>query len=95
MLSKDKKMFMRTFVAIILIFFSYGVLAQDEISKISLEDIYKARKFSTKGAGEIHSMNDGEHFSQIKNDSLNIYDYETGKLFLSLGFVEPISAIKI
>ncbi len=75
---------MRTFVAIILIFFSYGVLAQDEISKISLEDIYKARKFSTKGAGEIHSMNDGEHFSQIKNDSLNIYDYETGKLFLNV-----------
>ena len=54
-----------------------GVQAQKK--SISLEDIFKNRKFSSRGVSGIRSMRDGIHFSQVKNDSLNVYEYETGK----------------
>ncbi|MEI7489915.1 MAG: S9 family peptidase [Bacteroidota bacterium] len=45
---------------------------------ISLEDVFKSRKFASKGVSGIRSMKDGTHFTQVKNDSLNVYEYETG-----------------
>ncbi|MCX6288133.1 MAG: S9 family peptidase [Bacteroidetes bacterium] len=62
-------------VALLLIF---PALAQAQQKSISLEDIFKGRKFSSKGVSGIRSMKDGIHYTQVKNDSLNIYDYETG-----------------
>ena len=53
--------------------------AQSEKKTISLEDIFKNRKFSSKGVSGIRSMKDGIHFTQVKNDSVNVYEYETGK----------------
>ncbi len=52
--------------------------AQSEKKTISLEDIFKNRKFFSKGVSGIRSMKDGIHFTQVKNDSLNVYEYETG-----------------
>ena len=54
-------------------------LAQSSKKSISLEDVFKARKFSSKGVSGIRSMKDGIHFTQVKNDSLNVFEYETGK----------------
>ena len=53
--------------------------AQSQKKSIVLEDIFKNRKFSSKGVSGIRSMKDGIHFTQVKNDSLNVYEYETGK----------------
>ncbi|MDD4602828.1 MAG: S9 family peptidase [Bacteroidales bacterium] len=53
--------------------------AQPEKKQITLEDIFKNRKFSSKGAPGIQSMNDGNHFCQVKKDSLNVYEYASGK----------------
>ncbi len=52
--------------------------AQTDRKSITLEDIYKARKFSSKGVARLQSMNDGDHYCQLKKDSLNTYEYATG-----------------
>jgi dipeptidyl-peptidase 4 len=51
-----------------------------ETKKITLDDIYKNRKFASRGVYGLRSMQDGIHYSQVKNDSLNIYEYSTGNL---------------
>ncbi|MCX6305645.1 MAG: S9 family peptidase [Bacteroidetes bacterium] len=53
-------------------------MAQADKKVISLEDIYKNRKFASKGFQGVHSMNDGIHYCQVKKDSLNLYEYATG-----------------
>jgi len=53
--------------------------AQTQTKSISLEDVFKNRKFSSRGAPGMRSMKDGIHYTQVKNDSLNVYEYETGK----------------
>jgi dipeptidyl-peptidase-4 len=53
--------------------------AQSEKKAITLEDIFKNRKFSSKGVASLQSMNDGDHYCQLKKDSLNTYEYATGK----------------
>jgi dipeptidyl-peptidase-4 len=54
-------------------------MAQSEKKAITLEDIYKNRKFMSKGFQVGQSMNDGHHYCQVKKDSLNLYEYATGK----------------
>ena len=53
--------------------------AQTQKKSITLEDIFKSRKFSSRSVSGIRSMKDGIHFTQVKNDSLNVYEYETGR----------------
>lgn len=55
-------------------------MAQGEKKLITLEDIFKNRKFSSRVRGAFCSMNDGDHNCQIKKDSMNLYEYATGKL---------------
>ena len=55
-----------------------AALAQGDKKVITLEDIYKNRKFSSKGFPGVQSLNDGEHYCQLKKDSLNFYEYATG-----------------
>ncbi len=62
------------------VIFQVTCFAQVEKKSITLEDIFKNRKFSSKGGGGFRSMNDGEHYCQLKKDSLNVYEYATGKL---------------
>jgi dipeptidyl-peptidase 4 len=61
-----------------LILASVSVFAQTEKKSITLEDIFKNRKFSSKGGGAFTSLNDGDHFCQLVKDSLNEYVYATG-----------------
>jgi len=56
------------------------VMAQSEKKVITLDDILKNRKFSSRGAAGVQSMNDGNLYCQLKKDSLNVYEYATGKL---------------
>ena len=63
----------------LLIVVQIATMAQGEKKVITLEDIYKNRKFSSKGFYGFQSMNDGDHYCQLKKDSLNLYEYVSGK----------------
>ncbi|MDP1622463.1 MAG: S9 family peptidase [Bacteroidales bacterium] len=67
-------------LSVFLISIQFVVLAQGDNKVITLEDIYKNRKFASKGFQGVHPMNNGDHYCQLKKDSLNIYEYATGKL---------------
>ncbi len=70
---------LRSFMVLILVLSSGALVAQTEKKSISLDDIYKNRKFSSRGAYGIQSMNDGDYYCQLKKDSLNEYEYVSGK----------------
>ncbi|MCK9617022.1 MAG: S9 family peptidase [Lentimicrobiaceae bacterium] len=55
------------------------VFAQNPIKDISLEDIWRSRKFYPAFTGEVRSMNDGEHYCTNENDSIFLYFYKTGE----------------
>ncbi len=69
----------RSFILSILVLSAGVLFAQTEKKSITLDDIYKNRKFSSRGVYGIQSMNDGDHYCQLKKDSLNVYEYKTGK----------------
>lgn len=56
-----------------------NLFAQVEKKSLTFNDIFKSRKFSSKSVSGLQSMKDGEHFCQVKKDSLNMYEYATGK----------------
>ena len=66
-------------LSVVLIAIQMAVMAQTDKKDITLEDIYKNRKFSSKGFAGVQSMNDGNFYCQVKKDSLNVYEYATGK----------------
>jgi len=53
-------------------------------NKLTLEDIYVNRKFSSRGVTGLKSMKNGDEYCLLKKDSLNIYEYVTGKLTRTL-----------
>lgn len=71
--------FNKATLTIILFMAGLSLFAQVEKKKITLDDIYKLRKFSSKGISGLQSMKCGDHFCQVKKDSLNLYEYVTGK----------------
>jgi dipeptidyl-peptidase-4 len=58
----------------------HPVFSQDEAQKLTLEQVFKSRDFAAKSVRGIRSMNDGEHFTRIRKDSINAYSYKTGRL---------------
>jgi dipeptidyl-peptidase-4 len=66
-------------LTVLFITVQFAGISQDAKKSITLEDIYKLRKFASKGVPGVESMNDGDHYCQLKKDSLNIYEYATGK----------------
>ena len=70
---KTKFFIITFFVSIILIGSS-----QDNIQKISLEDIFETSLFTSKSVSGIRSMNNGELYCRLINDSLNLFDYKKG-----------------
>jgi dipeptidyl-peptidase 4 len=71
-----------TFFAVISLtcFFASQVFAQDEVKKLTLEQVFQSRDFASRTVRGIRPMNDGEHFTRINNDSINAYSYQTGEL---------------
>ena len=67
-------------IIFVLLLTSFSAFPQAEKKSITLEDIFKNRKFSSKGGGSFNSMNDGDHYCQVVKDSMNIYSYATGAL---------------
>lgn len=63
---------------------SIGLTAQNAKKTITLEDIFKGRKFTARGVYGIHPMNNGDQYCQLKKDSLNVYEYKTGNYLRTL-----------
>lgn len=75
---------MKQLISILLILSTIQVYSQAGTKKITLDDIYKNRKFASRGVYGLISMKDGEHYCQLKKDSLNVYEYATGNLTRTL-----------
>jgi dipeptidyl-peptidase 4 len=71
---------MKKILSFFLLLITVGSFSQNEQKKITLDDIFKSRKFSSRGVMGLHSMKDGVHYFQLKKDSLNVYEYSTGNL---------------
>ena len=69
---------------VFLVLLQVAATAQQGKKSIALDDIYKARKFGSRGVPGLRSMNDGEHYCQMKKDSINLYEYKTGLLSSTL-----------
>lgn len=73
---------MKKKTTITLIFISLTLLSfgQNNGNKISLEDIFKSGVFRTNYLSGFNSMNNGEQYARVVNDSLNTYSYKNGAL---------------
>ncbi len=69
-----------TIIIVVFLFLSTAGLAQESTSELSLVDIFQSREFFPKYIGKISSLNDGDNFLKTESDSINIYNYKTGKL---------------
>ena len=68
------------FISIItLIFHSIEIYSQFESKEITLNDIFKTRKFYPEYVYGIKSLNNGDHYCVLVNDSINVYSYKSGK----------------
>jgi len=75
---------MKQFISLLLVLSTFALFSQTGTKKISLEEIFKNRTFASKGVSGLNSMKDGEHYCQLKKDSLNVYEYATGELTQTL-----------
>ena len=66
-----------------ILIFSAGY-TQDDVKKITLEDIWTNYKFYPKSVSGIKSMNNGEQYTMIKNGSIIVYNYKDGDSATSL-----------
>ena len=82
--NNKNQVFMKQIISAILIFFTISLFSQPGTTKITLDDIFKNRKFSSVRTSGMTSMGDGEHYYRLTNDSINVYEYATGKLTSTL-----------
>jgi len=75
---------MKRLISLLLLISTISLFSQTGTKKITLDDIFKNRRFSSRAVSGLNSMKDGEHYCQLKTDSLNIYEYSTGKLTQTL-----------
>jgi len=60
------------------------VLLLAQTKEITLADIYGSRKFYSQGVYGLNPMQNGEHYSVLENDSINVYSYLTGEKIMTL-----------
>ncbi len=60
--------------------FCFQLFGQSQTTdkELSLDDIFKSRKFRSEGVYGIHPVNNGEMYAQLVNDSLNLYGFKDG-----------------
>jgi len=74
-----KNFFTILLTAFLLVNLTSNTQAQNEgQNELTLDLVMKSRKFYPRGIRGISPLNNGEHFSKIQSDSLNVYSYKTG-----------------
>lgn len=75
---------MKTFVLrilLLIVILATVSIVKSQDKEITLESIYLKPEFMPSGAGSYNSMNDGNYYSSIDDESnINVYDYETSTL---------------
>ena len=56
------------------------LFSQQSENVLTLDKVMNSREFSSQSVRGIRPMLDGENFTQLKKDSINAYNYATGKL---------------
>lgn len=69
----------RYFILLLAVFPALSAGAQDVKKELTLREIFRNREFYPSYPRGMQSMNDGESFCLIENDSLNTYSYKTGQ----------------
>jgi len=57
-----------------------------QANEITLNDIYSSRKFYPSGVYGLNPMNNGEHYSVLENDSINVYSYSSGNRISTIAY---------
>lgn len=68
----------RIFAVLVLTIFTSAIQSQAQNKKFKLKDIFLERLYAVESPDEIKPMNDGDYYSIIENDSLNVYKYRNG-----------------
>ena len=68
----------------LLVLVSDLTLSQDTLKNITLEDIWIKYKFYPKSVRGIKSLNNGEQYTKIENNSIVVFDYRTGDSITTL-----------
>lgn len=74
------KHYLTIFCGIIFLFTTINLSSQENDPMLTLDLVMNSREFSPKSVRGIRPMLDGENFTQLKKDSINAYNYATGKL---------------
>jgi dipeptidyl-peptidase-4 len=64
---------------LILVIICTAFFSNAQNNQLSLSDIWLSYKFVAQGISEIESMNDGEHYTILKNNAIVQYKYKNGK----------------
>jgi dipeptidyl-peptidase 4 len=75
-----KKIFF-VFLSSFLLFPGFLIAQQKELT---IKDIFGSRQFYPKGINELNSMKDGETYSVLQGDSINLFSYESGNYIRTL-----------
>lgn len=70
---------MKKYLLIIALLFTSTFSFSQETKKITLEDIWASPKFYPSGVSGMKSMADGEHYTVIEKDSINVYSFKSGE----------------
>jgi len=69
---------MKRILLLLLFFISAFTYGQSAFKELTLKDVWQNRELFPKRPDALQSLNDGEHYVIMKNDSLISYDYLTG-----------------
>lgn len=74
----------KLFLLIIASFLLLPGFLQSQEKEIALKDLFGSRKFFPKGIYGLNPMNDGNTYSRLESDSINVYNYESGNYIKTL-----------
>ena len=67
------------FLFFVLFLNAVQLTSQTSIRQLELKDIWASREFIAKGVDDFRSMNDGEHYTLLENNSIIKFQFKTGK----------------
>ncbi len=75
----------RSLIILIALMLSVPGFINAQQKELTLKDIYGSRQFYPKGVYGLNPMADGETYSILEGDSINVYSFETGDYLKTLG----------